>query len=703
MAISRNIKPRTAANYQSEVHAESNTGAPPDDRTTCPGMNVTIVRPRWKEGPLIFRPFACRDYDQPMTHLMRGRSKPQPGCYTHWHVCLETAHYVGIGNDKVTFNLFPPGTEKTEQRNNPYVAFYIAAKRAHGGSGFGNGLAWNGQWNPLFIGSAQAGPPIAKTAKLTYYTGAVYANGDKTYLDATRNKPLGLGDKDRLPIIQVKGAYKLTGLLDVMKPTYDEALAEKHPASAFLWGDPVGAFFPRERVVKNGLFLTVYNPKKTTFELGPNNSFNGTIAQTQGYEFTVNQEITLNGRTYRPSLDTTDTDKVLQLQEFWFPGNDPAAEPGILRIAPYEEQALWVAQAYRQVPDLVRWAWSEHPEFMTDEVNGVLAARAQAVVPGQHDTAVAATTAQPARGARVDPTARAAAPAAARRAPATAPAPVEEYPDEEAVEPGPLSEEYEYVEESEVEGVAPAEEEYTDPDDVQEALEEYAEEEAPLEEEYVEEEAAAPLEEEYAEEEAAAPLEEEYVEEEVAAEVEEDNYPPEEEPAPPTPRRTVAKGTRPPAAAARPAAEQFDDDGEQDVAPARPAARTAPPPPAAGKRPVTTTAPPAARRPTAPAPTARTTAPAARTAAPAAPVARVATKPAAAAPAARTATKPAAAGKAPTRAAAPLPPDPNEETPAKAMAVANAARQSAQRTPPRAAPPVAPPSRGGAAKRPPAK
>ena len=76
--------------------------------------------------------------------------------------------------------------------------------------------------------------------------------------------------------------------------------------------------------------------------------------------------------------------KVFALGQFWF--DDPGSEEkGLLRIAPHEQQALWIARAFKGLPRLITFAWGENPEFMTEEVKAVLAARVQATVPGSGD------------------------------------------------------------------------------------------------------------------------------------------------------------------------------------------------------------------------------------------------------------------------------------------------------------------------------
>ncbi len=573
--MARKLAARKESGYDSKVDGRRESFTPKGDHTINTSVAaVRLIRPMYEKGPLVYRIFPCRSYTEPNTKLLRGRKSAEPGDYTEWQVRVAAAKMVGMPDcDTITFNLYSPTKKDKAYRDaNPYSIFYWACKRACDSGEFGNGQAWDARWNKLMKGSKKTGAANIKPPEAIFYSqGAVYINGDKDYMDGERTKPLGLSPDDDLVIVAnpQSAGPSITELFDKQKDEYDSEAAEKSYSVPFVFGDPVGVFNAKERVVKGGKFIQIFNPKVTKVK-GPNSTWDGKIKDISGYEAAVLGEFKDSaGVVHTPSLDSDDVDVIFDKVQFWWDDED-SGEKGILNFPDYEEQASLVARAFKTIPSLLRFAWADNEEYMTDDVKGILAARVSTVIPGKDgeegeegEEGAPATSKKPKTA--TDPTVRAGKPPAAKKGgKPPAPAPEEE-------EEGEEEEETTEEEEEEVEG----EEEETTTEEEEETTEEEEEEEVEGEEEEeettTEEEEEVEGEEEATEEEEEATTEEE--EEEATEEEEEEEE--EEEAAPPPPKtkpKTVVAGkpaAKPaagkPAGKPKPAATDDIDDLLEDT------------------------------------------------------------------------------------------------------------------------------------------
>lgn len=385
---------RKRADYDSQVHGGRSSLIPDDDCSINTKVAaVRLIRPNWHKGPLIFRVMPCLSYEE-VSELVQGRSGREPSQYEHFFVRCDMASYVGINNAKPrSWILYPPYADEETKNNNPYRVFYNAIKRAYDNGEFGNGCAWDGKWNKLMKGKKDEGAEIERWKAQYFAFAAVYANGDKTYVDAEHPAPLGLGAKDELCIVQMRGTAGegMRDLFNQEKEEYDDAKAEKDFSEPFYWGDPTGIPNPKTGGVDGGLFVKIFNPKisKITTDLKVRkymaSAWDGKIKINQGYEAAIYNKLPLNGQWYYPSLTKAEAELHRSKLRFWFDSDSGPKhlQKGLLRIEPNEVQALWVAQAFKDVPQLVSWAFSEHDEYMTEDVKGVLRSRVSAVVPGK--------------------------------------------------------------------------------------------------------------------------------------------------------------------------------------------------------------------------------------------------------------------------------------------------------------------------------
>lgn len=393
----RGLSARKADEYDNEVHGRTSTTIPPDDRCFNTGVvPINVFRPRFKgdkAGPMIFRPFPMLDYAEPQKMLQPSRKSPNPGGYTHWVVKVAAASYAGSINKKqVTFLLYHPA-DKEGKQNNPYRELFYAAKDAHDAGRFGNGKKWDSDWNKLLKGKPGEGAPLDKPTFKYFTQGAMYQHGDKIFIDDRRSLPFGLDKSDDLCVQELPssaggGLYRL---LDLERQSYDGDPNED-PSLPFKYGNPTGWFLPKKGIIEGGVFIKVFNPKITKVDaealtarsLRKQSEDDDEDGFGKGYDVMLLRELTLDRKKYLPDIDAAGVDHIFNKVCFWFDDKD-SGQPGLLRIAPFEQQCLWIAQAYANVPKLLQWAWQDREEYFTEEVKGVLAARVQGAVPGRDD------------------------------------------------------------------------------------------------------------------------------------------------------------------------------------------------------------------------------------------------------------------------------------------------------------------------------
>jgi hypothetical protein len=380
------LKPRNPTDYDSRVEGRRETQVPPDDHTLNESVvPVNLVRPRWDEAPLVFRPFPCPDYKNPETVLQPGRTAPEPESYTHWHLKVPCAYYIGFQDCvRHTFCLYHP-KDKEAKAKSPYRMFYRACKNAFDNGKFGRGMSWRGDWNKFMKGGKGKGAVIDKPKYVYFMLGCVLQNGERNYMERDREKPYGLGQNDELCVIQLKGSAgeSMVRMMDQRKDEF-EGDEEQDFSVGFVWGDPVGKFLPKKRKLAGGTWVEVFNPFKNKIT-GDHSSFSGKLKDQQGYEVALYRKYELDGVEYPASLGTHDVDWLFQHLQFL--GRDKVThEEGLIHVAPFEQQALWIAQAYASVPQLVAWAFKvEGEEYMTEEVKAVLSAKVTSVVPQDED------------------------------------------------------------------------------------------------------------------------------------------------------------------------------------------------------------------------------------------------------------------------------------------------------------------------------
>ena len=396
MANRRFRKPRSRSMYDNTTMSRPNMNKPPDDQTIRDTIAPTqLVRPKYNDGPMHFRPWPALDPTQPDDNLLPGRMSVNPKGQNEWIVKVDVARYIGIKDDvcePVTFCLYEPWMRREKSRSNPYRVFYRACSNAFENGRFSSNKKWDSDWNSLMKGKKGQGEAISKPKNVAFMQGILYYNARtdySTYRD--EGLPLGMAENDDLVVVQVAGKVmdKMLDLLDREKDNVPSDVdPETQPWKYFYYGDPTGIYNPQSGRVEGGVITTVFNPdvnkeftKHTSWDLNQKRDFGG-------YEVALRPQYKdEDGRVFKPSLDPDQTQRVFDKSQMWFPNpDDPENDPGLIYFPSVEEQCLYIAKAFQTVPDLVRAAWADHEdEFITDDVKAVLNKRRSEVVPGEDD------------------------------------------------------------------------------------------------------------------------------------------------------------------------------------------------------------------------------------------------------------------------------------------------------------------------------
>lgn len=361
-----------------------------DDNLTIrlDGPQVEVVRPSFKKGATVFRPFPMLCAEDP-SKCDPPRYSSNELDFTDWLRDYEVASYVGTVSPK-TFILFDPKDTTYERNSNPYIIF---AQNVI--NGVKNEAAGQGRWNPLV-------PGMSKDAKIKWPTkmymmqGLCFQNGDKLYV--ADGPPRGAGADDRPLILQMtkSAGDVLVKKLDELNPDFNGA--EDDYEKMFKYGDPVS--------FKYGRFVHIFNPdaatQAPTAKTGPKRQVDWSVgAKRKGEEG--------GGAAGRSSYGIKLTRKFeVGNQEFLAKMPDKAEHfrkriqwwDDVIRIPTHDEICVFVAQAFADHPKMLEYAWADYPEFFTGDVKKILRSRKSmqgADVPNDEDEDEDGEEATPAR------------------------------------------------------------------------------------------------------------------------------------------------------------------------------------------------------------------------------------------------------------------------------------------------------------------
>ena len=389
----RDIKPRNPERYNNKFNDQPLQIWQSGNYCLNPKLGLSVLlRPSYSSGMMIFRPWPQLDYQDPKNKLQPSRHPDDfEGSFTNWIVSVPCVTYMGIpetGN-VYSFNLYDVSADDAIHRRdtNPYIIFYKACKNAAQNGSFGVGMVWRGEWNKLmFVDMKKAtGPAIPRPSRRYYIQGHCYRNENRFYIEKSENResarPYGLGHGDPLVVIQLSEntGRNMEKVLNKRKPQLssngggETSSSTLYDHNDFLFPDPTGQYDPQNRVLNGGVFIVVYNPRveNAKFE---HTSWSGEIQSIQSYEVAVVRSFTHKGKKYTPDMDKYDTNQIFQKAQFWFDDLETNS-PGLLLFLPYEQQMELIAKAFSDFPDLVEYAFADHPEYLTDNILSILRKR----------------------------------------------------------------------------------------------------------------------------------------------------------------------------------------------------------------------------------------------------------------------------------------------------------------------------------------
>lgn len=358
-------KPRTRTFRYSEDSRPSNR-VPKDDRTLNPsGPQVEVVRPKWNgKGPLTFRPLPMFCAEDPNGAFEPTRLSTNPYDFSDFYRGYPAAKYVGI-ESKFTFVTYDPRwpreTSYNPRQENPFHVLYNAlADASKSGKAMcaGRNLMTT-EWIPL-ISANSNDKAISAPTKLYFMQGAIFEDDGEVFTG--RRVPKGFGEEDLPQIIELAktAGDDIASRLNMLNPEYTGDTLPEYQSEMYAFGDLVN--------LKTGSFITVYNPDKHAVvgvdaAAHSNREFKSWCASISPEFCYIAQRQTI---TVGP--DISKYEDIVRDRLVWW--------DDVLYIPTTEEICVWMAQAFCQFPDMLRFAWTDNPEFFSDDVNGILANRA---------------------------------------------------------------------------------------------------------------------------------------------------------------------------------------------------------------------------------------------------------------------------------------------------------------------------------------
>jgi hypothetical protein len=372
--------------------------------------NVTNVRvvplSVWEGGTTIIRIWPMLDMEDPANMLMPGRVNAEgvAGLYgMSLSEAITQVQMAGIGPKTKGFEgsslKYEPVTY-IEARNRtktyegvsfydlPYQSLYSACDRAKKQGYFGSRMAWSGAWNPIMDAKF---PAMPKPSGRSYAVGHIIQNGDQLNLErdlqsvykdgATTKKaiprngvPLGLGEEDPLIVIPLSfGALKAILSMCCREKPNHVGNVPGNPSAGYLFGDPCGVYRSETQSIEDphsGVFFHLYNPAVQTFA-GKYTSFNGTLPESgfSRYECGVTKTVTgPGGRPMSAAMSKADCEKIFARHLWMWKDSDSDAADSFLLFEPtIEERCVRIARAFKAVPELLRFGWMSHPEYLNYE------------------------------------------------------------------------------------------------------------------------------------------------------------------------------------------------------------------------------------------------------------------------------------------------------------------------------------------------
>jgi hypothetical protein len=207
-----------------------------------------------------------------------------------------------------------------------------------------------------------------------------YTKGSKTVIKDIPREGIPYGEKagDPLYVFEMSqsAGRRILQLCNEEKQDWsgDESV---NPSAPFKFGDPCGRFNPTTGTVKGGLFFTLYNPLNLT--IPTNTTFTGTPRGTEivEYEAAISTRFQGPNGVLTPDLSAEQVQNILDKHLFfWRESPQDPANTFLLFEPSIEQRCEWIARGFQQIPNLLRFSWMSHPEYLNyDCVQSILQAR----------------------------------------------------------------------------------------------------------------------------------------------------------------------------------------------------------------------------------------------------------------------------------------------------------------------------------------
>jgi hypothetical protein len=320
-----------------------------------PSARVKIIRPVYKKGHTIFRPFPALTPDRKKYEPYRNSADDSD--FGFWLVSVPAVKFAGI-SDTFTMLLFNPMDKKTGTlASNPYVVFQTNLTQA-----MKTGDYPDPKWSKFIPKPTESDFKMAvkKPQHLVFMQGLVYAHEGQCVC-VKGSKPLGANDGDMPTLIEMSDSTRKSFETKFNLREQQWTGADEDYENAFKYGDITHP--------KKGRFLVIYNPQVEEYGPEDQRRLDEARKNKEGYSTCILRRYKDRQKVYTPNLignEEFDDDIVKKNWVEWF---------DVFNFLPVEEQCAAIARGFKEMPKMLQFAWQGHPEFLTAEVRGILSAK----------------------------------------------------------------------------------------------------------------------------------------------------------------------------------------------------------------------------------------------------------------------------------------------------------------------------------------
>lgn len=338
---------------------------------------IKLMKPQWEKGmfPTTLRLMPAMDPDT--RAVLPYRLSGEPDEFSDFYRTYSVANFVGL-DMQVSFIMFNPAATRHgyDQGTNPYQVLVreIADAVKEGTAMLGRRECITPKWFKLGPKGDSKKKALTWPKKMGFAQAFVYTHEEKTY-----RTPLGLGPKDPGVIMEFPESAlgRLVSLMNLQRPGYTGPSDDY--ARAFKFGDITN--------LATGRFITLYNPqyhknldrhmslKQESVEFF--NGFEYEQGDMNSWRVALHQQLVYRegGQNVVVKLqDLADMQAEVIQRKIWL--SDALNVPKRNEMDAWHQQVcIWLASAFRSMPDVLRYAWRDFPEYLNSEVMGVLKSR----------------------------------------------------------------------------------------------------------------------------------------------------------------------------------------------------------------------------------------------------------------------------------------------------------------------------------------